>query len=438
MEKSKRPVYHFTAKKGRCGDPNGLLYYKGVYHQFFQNLTNFSGPYIYNFFWGHAVSCDLVHWEELEPAVLPDEGKSAFSGGGLVDYENLSGLKEGDEDPMLLFWTEVRAENAETVAFRMSYSQDGGKTFKVHPKKLLEIPHDEVKIWMDRDPMVFYHKETNKFILIFYAEYYAKSKMPSFVFMSSSNGLDWTYESETEGMFECPDLFTLPVEGCDERKWVLTDAPGEYMVGEFDGHKFIPCQEKTANQRNSPDYAPQTWKKGDEIIQTGMFIRPELPGEEWIQNMTLPVRLGLRKRDGVYQLTRKPINLPKELYFSAENIMTDDIKKLNLKNLDVCEVDIVTDWHQWTMLWIELFQTNANVEFIRNGIGVPGNFLKLSYCEKLELKIFCDKNCMEVFADDGFFYFATSENMEREDFDIKTFGNRNVRIDSIKIYKIKP
>ncbi len=432
-----RPKFHFAPLEGYMGDPNGLVYYKGLYHLFYQHRVDFSLEKVWGpFFWGHATSPNLIDWTEKEQAFPVKKGTNAFSGSGIVDYNNISGLKVGEDDPILLFWTEVELYTTKTYAIRLSYSTDGGKTFTVHPKKLIEVPDAPEGICCDRDPMVIFHKESGKFILVFYGEYYSKSKKPSFVIFSSEDIFNWEYESEIPSLFECADIMELPVRGTKERKWVFIDAPGDYMVGDFDSKKFTPCQDIIRPERNMPNYACQSWKYEGKVIQTGVTLMPKFKGERWQQQMTFPAELGLKKDSGKYLLTKTPIEIKKELVYKANNIKARDINALNMDNLDTCEIDIEAIWNPWTSLSLFTYSGIVSFEFFREQV-LCGCAFPLKEAEKVKIKIFVDRTSMEVFVNDTIFIpLPKREDWNCEKFKTETFLDRDVLIESIKIYKI--
>ena len=192
----KRGQFHFSPKRGWNNDPNGLVYYKGEYHLFFQH--NPYGVLWGNMHWGHAVSKDLVHWKEVGEALYPDEYGTMFSGSGVVDEHNTSGFGEGSNAPMVIFYTA-----ADAWIQGLAYSNDGRKFKKIEPivPKITDG---------NRDPKVIWYEPTKKWIMVLYVE---KENQHTMHFFTSSNLTDWELASVVKGgigddryLFECPNF----------------------------------------------------------------------------------------------------------------------------------------------------------------------------------------------------------------------------------------
>ena len=230
-----RPKYHHTPKYGWMNDPNGMFYKDGVWHLAFQ--WNPYGSQWENMTWGASTSRDLIHWDAQPAAIEADGLGTIFSGSCVVDKENTAGFGKG---AVIAYYTS--AGEAQTQS--MAYSTDGGKTFKKYsgnPVLVASVPDF-------RDPHLFWHAETQRWIMLL-------AVGQEMQIYSSSNLKQWTMESRFGaeygnhgGVWECPDLFRLPVRGTGQQKWVLVCNinPGgpfggsatQYFVGNFDGHKF--------------------------------------------------------------------------------------------------------------------------------------------------------------------------------------------------------
>ncbi|MFN5196599.1 MAG: hypothetical protein ACK5MS_04860, partial [Planctomyces sp.] len=220
-----RGQFHFSPRRGWNNDPNGCVYYNGEYHLFFQH-----NPYGWswgNMHWGHAVSRDLVHWEELGDVLQPDELGPMFSGSAVVDWNNTSGFGADGRPPLVLIYTAAGSPTVQCLA----YSTDGRKFVKYAGNPVLgEVTGG------NRDPKVFWHADTRQWVMVLYVEQRGRHTVH---FCVSPNLRDWKLASVTEGdavggryLFECPDLFELSVDGeAARRKWVLLAANGEYGVG---------------------------------------------------------------------------------------------------------------------------------------------------------------------------------------------------------------
>ena len=153
-----RPQFHFTSRRGWNNDPNGLVFYEGEWHLFYQH--NPVGWAWDNMHWGHAVSPDLVHWRELGDALFPwsdDARGHVFSGGGFIDWKNTSGFQEGDEPPLVVAFTDTEAGES------LAYSNDRGRTFTAYAGN----PVVEHK---GRDPKILWHEPTGRWVMVVYDE----------------------------------------------------------------------------------------------------------------------------------------------------------------------------------------------------------------------------------------------------------------------------
>ena len=240
-----RPAYHHTPAYGWMNDPNGMFYKDGVYHLYFQH--NPYGSTWGNMNWGHSYSTDLVHWTYAGDAITPDAWGTVFSGSAVVDKDNSAGF---GRNAIVAFYTSAKPTPwGDAQMQSIAYSTDDGKTFEKYPGNPV-ITSTEKDF---RDPHVFRHEATGRWIMILAAGQEMR-------IYSSANLKDWTYESSFgkeygshAGVWECPDLFELPVEGTSEKKWVLVCNinPGgpfggsatQYFTGTFDGHKFT-CDTK--------------------------------------------------------------------------------------------------------------------------------------------------------------------------------------------------
>lgn len=230
-----RPVYHFTPAYGWMNDPNGMVYKDGEYHLFYQ--YNPYGSMWGNMHWGHAISKDLVSWEHQPVAISPDALGTIFSGSCVVDTDNTAGFGAG---AIIAFYTSASDRQVQSMA----YSLDNGRTFQKYDRNPILTSTDRDF----RDPKVFWHADTKKWIMVL-------AVGQEMQIYSSPNLKEWAYESSFgeghgvhAGVWECPDLFELPVRGTELKKWVLlcNINPGgpfggsatQYFVGTFDGKTF--------------------------------------------------------------------------------------------------------------------------------------------------------------------------------------------------------
>lgn len=296
-----RGQFHFSPQSGFMNDINAPLYYRGVYHLFFQH--NPHGLVWDTMHWGHATSTDLVHWTQqpiaLEPGV---QAGNLWSGAGWVDVNNVTGLKNGDDDPILLF------TNTEGVS--IAYSTDGARTFQMYNGGAKVITNTTES----RDPKVQWDPVGNRWVMVTW------QAGTGAVFYTSTNLLAWTLRGTyaAEWLVECPDLYQLPVDGnADTPKWVLQDASGEYVIGSLNASGVFVSDWATPQRMewgiSGAAFAPSTWYApltfnqlpGGRVVQMGW--QPSNAGVTWTGNASFPVELGLTTYPEGIRLTRNPV-----------------------------------------------------------------------------------------------------------------------------------
>jgi len=301
-----RPQFHFTARNNWHNDPNGLVFYRGEYHLFFQH--NPSGINWGNMTWGHAVSRDLVHWEQLPNALEPDRLGTIFSGSAVVDWHNTAGFQRGREKTLVAIYTAAGDTSPESKGQPftqcVAYSNDRGRTWTKCERNPV-LPHI---IGGNRDPKVVWHAPTRKWIMALYKDGNV------YAFFASPDLKSWTHlhDLTVPGCGECPDFFEMPVEG-DPRnqKWVFTAANGHYLVGAFDGQRFTPETGPHPADWGSNYYAVQTYSdipaRDGRRIQIAWMSGGRYPGMPFNQQMSFPCELKLRSFAEGLRLCRLPV-----------------------------------------------------------------------------------------------------------------------------------
>lgn len=319
-----RPQVHFTPEKKWMNDPNGLVYYKGIYHLFYQYYPEdiVWGPMR----WGHATSEDMIHWQQKKIALFPDKMGLIFSGSAVVDLNNTSGLGTIKNPPLVAIFTyhNMDGEKSGRTDFQtqgLAYSLDEGSTWVKYDGNPI-IKNSKQKDF--RDPKVFWNAATNLWNLVLVAGDHAQ-------FYTSKNLIAWKYQSEFGknkgahgGVWECPDLFKLKVGNSNEEKWVLLISinPGapnggsgtQYFVGDYDGTNFKTDQKDVKWIDNGADnYAGVTFNNtpdGKRIfigwLSNWSYAR-NTPTKNWRSAMTLPRSLSLEKIKTNYVLKSTPI-----------------------------------------------------------------------------------------------------------------------------------
>ena len=302
-----RPQFHFTAQKGWLNDPNGLVYFKGEYHLFFQHDPNdVNGAHKY---WGHAVSKDLVHWKELPEAIEPDALGDIWSGSAVVDPLNTAHLGAG---ALICMYTAAGGTNdaskGQPFTQCLSCSLDG-RTFA----KFIGNPVLGQLAGGNRDPKVNWYEPKKEWILALYLE------GNHYGLFSSQNLRSWT-QLQTVDMpnaSECPDFFELPLDGHkNEMKWVFWGASGYYRVGSFDGSTFKPETDSIRSDYGNTAYAAQTFynePKGRRV-QITWFNGSVFPGCAWNQQLGFPTEMRLVSTPAGPRLTFLPVDEIRELH----------------------------------------------------------------------------------------------------------------------------
>jgi fructan beta-fructosidase len=288
-----RPQLRFSQMQGWNNDPNGMVYHDGEYHLFWQ--SNPFGPKWGNMYWGHAVSTDLIHWEELPYALYPRVmAKShCFSGSAHIDEKNTGGWGTG---AMVAAFTDTGAGEAIAV------STDRGRSWKyVDENPVIPMRKDE-----GRDPKLVWYEPGQHWVIVVFTKTDGKDYAE---FFSSKDLKAWEKTSRIAGYFECPELFELPVDGDPgTKRWVLFAANAEYAIGRFDGKTFTPEHAGKHKVHYGSFYASQCFSRapGGRVIQIG-WARLDTPGMPFNQAFSLPIELRLKSTATGVRMFAEPI-----------------------------------------------------------------------------------------------------------------------------------
>lgn len=302
-----RPLFHFTPTKNWMNDPNGLIFHDGEYHMFFQ--YNPFGTKWGHMSWGHAVSKDLLSWQELPIAIPEDEFGMIFSGSAVSH--------EGDIFAIYTRHSTMKKHQSQCIA----RSSDNGRSFiKFDMNPVLDLNLADF-----RDPKVFRYSPTEKWCMVVALP--AEHKVALF---SSTDLVSWTFDSEfgpaaaSDGQWECPDLFPILFEGNEVWVLVVSLSPGgatggsgtQYFIGDFDGVRFI-SRYSTSEPRwldyGRDNYAGVTFNgvhDGRRILIGWMASWQNItnhPSTSWTHSMTIPRELGLTLHHGELTLTQQPV-----------------------------------------------------------------------------------------------------------------------------------
>ncbi len=467
-----RPAYHFTPEKNWMNDPNGLVYYEGEYHLFYQ--YNPYGSTWGHMSWGHAVSKDLLHWEHLPVALeeYPDpligDSTMIFSGTALIDQNNTSGLCEGKGCMIAIYTSHVHKNGEGKMQHQsLAFSNDKGRTWKRYDKNpILDIKRKDF-----RDPKVFWYEPQQKWVMATVIPDLFKVR-----FYESKNLLEWKQLSEfgplgdTTRIWECPDLYPLPIEGNPGKtKWMLSLSGGhpqgpkfvgmQYFVGQFDGTSFTPDDPKQAAlhvDHGKDFYAGIVYnnipKQDGRTIMIGWINNwtygKQIPTLPWRSAMSIPRRLSLKEADNGLRLIQNPV---KEIESLRTEMLTDSISSESSAEIEI-ELNTDSDETGIKLFKSELEETiigyrskdhilfldrrksgnvNFNPDFASieevNVIPVDG---------KIKLHIFIDQSIIEVFANDGDATIADYAFPEKADYKIETYS-KGGKSPVFKLWKLK-
>jgi fructan beta-fructosidase len=400
---SLRPQFHFTARywddyniepgnngrEGWLNDVNGPIYFDGEYHVFGQRWWHC---------WLHAVSKDLIHWTELKPA-FGEGGKfgGTQSGTCVIDYRNVSGLATGKMPVMIAYWAAQDNENQ-----CISYSNDQGRTWTKYDKNPV-LKHAY------RDPKVFWHEPSRKWIMVLCGP-------PDFSYLifNSSDLLHWTEQSKVADMYECPDMFPLPLDGDAAKiEWVIVAGDGKYVVGDFDGRAFKPLTGKKRCEYGRNFYAAQTWNnmpRGDpRRIQVAWIRDGKYPKMPFNQQWSFPCELTLYMHADGPALHRYPIREIEKLW--SEKI---EMGPLTLRPSDDPLARLTGKYFDID-LEIDLAGTDASEVVLELAGGGKARYLTkekvLEVCgaradlapvaNRVELRLLLDRTSVEAFGNRG-------------------------------------
>ena len=429
-----RPEYHFTPEKNWMNDPNGLIFYQGYYHLFYQYYPdgNQWGP----MHWGHAKSKDLVNWEHLPIALYPDNLGYIFSGSAVIDWKNTSRFGSESNPAMVAIFTHHDPVGAEKDAndFQyqsIAYSLDGGDTWtKFDGNPVLKNPG--LKDF--RDPKVFWDNASSQWVMSLAVKDHVR-------FYGSSNLKDWEFLSEFGkdigrhgGLWECPDLFPMTDEA-GQKKYVLLvsinpngpqgGSATQYFIGDFNGKQFIPNDEKTRwVDYGADNYAGVTFSNIPKEDGRRLFIgwmsnwqyAQDVPTYNWRSAMTIPRSLILKKNSQGYFLQSKPIEELNQIIGDSETISVTK-KDINFKSylIDLkidkpIEFKLLNNKNEY--LQVQLNDKEFVVDRTKSGItNFSINFPKVHRATIdldviCNLKMFVDASSIEIFINDGEFVFT--------------------------------
>lgn len=435
-----RPLFHFSPKAHWINDPNGMVYYKGTYHLFYQYYPEATvwGP----MHWGHTTSKDMVHWQEQPIALYPDSLGYIFSGSAVVDVNNTSGFGKNGQVPLVAIFThhnpKLEKQNPEKTQYQsLAYSLDEGKTWTKYAGNPV-LPNPGITDF--RDPKVRWYEPQKKWIMTL-------ATKDRVTFYSSPNLTNWSRESDFGkdagahgGVWECPDLFPLKHNGKDVWVLIVNINPGgpnqgsaaQYFLGDFDGKTFKPYSTQTKWMDYGPDnYAGVTFSNtGNRVVLMGWMnnwqYANKVPTATWRGATTVPRELGLKEVSKELYLTSAPVKELNALAGKTTTLTNLAVKgstdltartggqyntfKLDLSAPATADFALVLANEQGNELVIG-YDKRANVYYMdrtksgktdfEKDFGKRNTVPRLSTDKTISLTLLVDVASAELFADDG-------------------------------------
>lgn len=473
-----RPAFHHSPLYGWMNDPNGMVYTDGRWHLYYQ--TNPYGSKWQNMTWGHSSSPDLINWEHHPVAIEPDGLGTIFSGSCAVDSTNSAGF---GKDAIIALYTSAAASQIQSLA----WSNDGGMTFNKYPGNPVVTLESEA-----RDPNMFWDKANNRWVLVL-----AHALEHEMLIFTSPDMKEWTLESAfgkglgaQGGVWECPDLFPLKIDGTGDTKWVLLCNlnPGgpfggsgtQYFIGDFDGKTFTPDTDAQGNvptkwlDHGKDHYATVSWSDAPDGRRTvigwmsNWQYAAEVPTKQFRSANTLPREMQLfRDTDGELYVASVPspeLEALRASTFRKPSSMSAGTKerKINLPtaNDGICEILLTVDPRKASDVIMTLannagehvtitYDVDAQtLAFDRRKSGVTDfsqDFPAVTVTPVhsrdglLNLRMFVDRASIELFANGGRavmtnLVFPTSPYSTMT---VKAVGG-NARISDLTVYSLKP
>jgi len=468
-----RPQFHFTPKEKWMNDPNGLVYKNGNYHLFYQYHPGSTvwGP----MHWGHAKSKDLLTWKHRPIALYPDSLGIIYSGSVVIDKNNTAGF---GKDAMVAIYTyhDPIKRKAGKIDFQtqgIAYSSDEGETWSKYKNNPV-IANPGIRDF--RDPKVSWYEEKEVWQMVLAAK-------DEVQFYESKNLKDWrkistfrNNDSPPLGVWECPDLFKLKIEGTEEEKWVLIVSGGNsspnggsgtrYFVGDYDGTTFTTSQKESQwIDYGTDNYAGVTYNNdpdGKRIIigwMSDWSYATTTPTEKWRGAMTLPRELKLIKVESNYLLKSEIIE---EFDDITTTISKEELKgnfPLNFEYKDLQQSVISFNVNINNKFQVKLSNSQGESysfgydkltgEFFANrtnsgNVNFNENFAKSSFqtipigkTDKLKFTVVLDTSSIEIFINDGQ-YVMTNQVFPNENFTkVEVLENSDFGVENINIKKVK-
>jgi len=434
---SLRPQFHFTSKRGWLNDPNGLVFYQGEYHLFYQH-----NPYGWNWgnmHWGHAVSRDLVHWRELPAALYPDEHGTMFSGSAIVDWNNTADFQTGNDPAIVAMFTAAGHPFTQGLAF----SNDRGRTWLKYENNPV-LGHLAAE---NRDPKVVWFAPEKKWVMALYLDGNA------YAFFSSTDLKQWQKLSDFKlpGDSECPNFFKIPLDGnSHNERWVFYGASGVYVVGSFDGQTFHPETSPRHLESGNCWYASQVFSDIPAsdgrciLIPWGRLPDGEIfRGMPFNQMMGLPVELTLHSTSAGPALAVEPVRELKGLRRHSHDIKSQSLvagmNPLAEVPDDQVEIEAVIAVGNSQKISFGLRDVALDYDVASRKISCLGCQSVLEPVEgKISLHVFIDHAAIDVFGGQGNLYMPLAKAVSPHAHGLKLdCAGGEARVVSLKVHELQ-
>lgn len=430
-----RPQFHFTSRCGWLNDPNGLVFYQGEYHLFYQhNPYGWNGG---NMHWGHAVSKDLVHWKELPIALYPDEHGTMYSGSAVVDWNNTAGFQVGAEPPLVAMFTAAGNPFTQEIA----YSNNRGRTWIKYEKNPV-LGHVAAE---NRDPKVVWFAPEKKWVMALYLDH------NDYALFGSRDLKSWEKLSDVNlpGDAECPNFFELPLDGDSHNtRWVFYGASGVYLVGTFDGHTFEPVTKPQRLENGNCWYASQVYSDIPQsdgrclVIPWGRLPDGNIfRGLPFNQMMGLPVELTLHSAVPGAALAVNPARELKSLRGAPHTFepqtLAPGMNPLADISGNLLEIEAEIAPGQAKEISFEVQSVPIVYDAAAQKISCLGTQAPLVPKDgNISLRIFVDRAAMDIFGGEGSLYMPMAKAFSPEKALKLSCQGGNARIVALKVYEL--
>ena len=435
-----RGQFHFSPKSEWMNDINGLVYQGGKYHMIYQWGKEIRHG-------GYATSKDLLHWKDEGVALIPQKsflppdavrnvsGDQVYSGSAVVVSGKAAKKITGSKKEAI-----IAIYTGTAVGTCLAWSNDLGKTWHNYANNPVA---NFTKTAKPRDPCVIWHEPSSQWVLAIYEN--------GTTFYGSTDLISWKFLSNLDFGYECPDLFLLPLdEDTNNKKWVLQDANGSYLVGDFDGTSFIKDKEQdTLIMDVGPDfYAGQTFPMGNLPNNDSRLIQIAWMdhwnggiGEEiWERNATFPVSLGLVTYNGQMRVTRNPIKEIASIYKNKKTWKNQTINQgINLLSeikSKTFDLTVEVDLTETTANSFGFKVANKEISYDIKEKTLLSKQLLPDASNRIKIRLLVDWGQLEVFANDGVFSYSEQFAFDPDRNDLELYSDGEIKIVSIEFNEV--